>query len=801
MNILLNTAGFKYQDGFYGSKTSASSFEIAASATLNVSVSDDVVCILLYIGTTVKTKWNGATVTLNGDATTTRTITGLVDKPSVQKIILDYRKKTPVCMPFNNYMKSYRLQDNSTTVSTSYRPLYTRYVYVTTDASNVMLALSQVVILHAETGENLALNSVLITSYYGVLTTNSYANNKYYVSEFPVSQYDYWIKFDLGDEYPVEQVILYTNATNTPVSYKVKAYTSSHIQIQNPTYSTLDSQVAYVRIQCSGTSAIVLQGPPSGISISSIKALTNKPQPTFTSYRSAGSTVAEYIEFTLTTPSMITAITVDSTISTGKPHQLIFYNQSRNEVFRTGLTYSPMTLSPTIPSILSYSFLPVVGTRQVRYVRYISNGDYPIQISEILVIDKNGINVALNSTVTASSVGSSTLASVANSGSTGPAAIPFTTVSSDSSEYVQVDLGQEYEILEVVYVNSGANQTSSTGCKILLQDSFQCQLGSFRIEGIATGVEIYDCRRSGNYATLSYSLTASNDRVFTEAVYGRYLRFENSVANSAGTTLSNLAIYDAYGKNISSGKKTLQPVAPVSYGGSTTQAIPNTTATSSNALNSTGYTTSGTPGDWWEIDLGQSYLIKDISVTFNTRVNSTTTALSTTIPYAIYGSYREELVRGFVSTSLTSPFTVPTNPTINTNTKSVRYVRISTASGTSTVAGTYSLTHIAVIDSRGMDIGVWKPVRQVDTKNTVTFSMLDGRYKSTISITNIWDLDLGSSYNVCSLICYGSGTGFYVTAYDSTGAIVSGPVALTATASSPQTITLSTGGSPLYKIL
>jgi len=269
-------------------------------------------------------------------------------------------------------------------------------------------------------------------------------------------------------------------------------------------------------------------------------------------------------------------------------------------------------------------------------------------------------------------------------------------------------------------------------------------------------------------------------------VYGRYLRFENSTGNADGVKISNLAIYDVYGKNVANGKMTVQPSDPTYGNLLTTQGIPINSSASFNALSSTGYTTTGSAGDWWEIDLGQPYFIKDISV-----------SLSVTVPYVIYGSYREELMRGFTS-SARAPFTIPTNPTKNTNIVSIRYIRIApvaSSSSTSTQSPVnYSLKHLAVVDSRGMDIGVWKPVRQVARNSVFKYSTLDGRYSNTITIENIWDLDLGGLYDVCSLICYGSGTGFNITTYNSTGTIVSGPTILTAMTSSPQTITLSTGG-------
>jgi len=90
-----------------------------------------------------------------------------------------------------------------------------------------------------------------------------------------------------------------------------------------------------------------------------------------------------------------------------------------------------------------------------------------------------------------------------------------------------------------------------------------------------------------------------------------------------------------------------------------------------------------------------------------------------------------------------------------------------------------------------MDVGVWKSVTQVNTTGNVTYSMLDGRYSTSITISNTWKIDLGTSYDVCSLVCDGSGSNFNVTTYNSSGAIVTVATPIT---SNPQIIPVQAGG-------
>ena len=733
MNIALGSE--IYQDGFYGCKPTTSAYAISAGSKLTFDVTGEIVCILLYIGLDgngyTKPNWGGVQLTI-GDIT--RTIQNITDSYSLQYITFDYRKKTPACLPFNDYINKYKLQTSPTILTSSYTQSYIRYIRII--ANTDFVSLSQVAIIHADTGTDLGPNSIMSAS--NSSASSLYTDSQYYTQTKPVSTTDTWIEFDLGDEYPIDQVILYTNNTTT---YTLVSYTNTRTQVQLPTVSIFDPLVAFIRFYGDATVA--------QINITDL----NSNQVTLSSV-----TGTNYVEYRTKTPTYIENITIISAASNTLPCKLVFYNQSRVVIYVAPVLFQNYTLSPNISSVVSYSFTPIVGTKQVRYIQYKSNGVNPIQISQILAIDVNGINVAYNK--------SAISPSIVQTGSTNTLTNPYTTA--DSS--IQIDLGEEYELIEVIYVNASQNQSKSTGCQIALNDALGNELSTYTLLG-TFDTETFDTRTPEKYISLTYSPTASIDPVFTSALCGRYIRFENPVGNSSGFTIRNLAVYDIYGKCISVGKTTLVPVAPIYTNPYYYQKPPVITSSSQNALNNTGYTNANlvVPGDWWEIDLGQTYSIKDIVVN-----------ASLSLPYVVYDFYRGEIYRSFTSGSVSTPLTLPTNPPVSTNTQSVRFIRISGTGG-------FALTHVAAIDSRGMDVCVWKSGRLVDGSGNVSYVTLDGRYSTAITVSSVFDIDLGKSYDICSLICYGSGSGYTITTYTSSGTIITEPTSLT---SNPQTIEL-----------
>jgi len=432
--------------------------------------------------------------------------------------------------------------------------------------------------------------------------------------------------------------------------------------------------------------------------------------------------------------------------------------------------------------------------------------NHPIQISQIIAIDIYGINVAYNKSVTVNSTGAGAgaAASVVGSGSITPSTTPYKSSGSSTSEYLQIDLGGEYEIVQIIYVNSSTNPEYSTGCKVSLLDSLKNVLSYYAISGGSTTITysnpgyapVYNATaavveaytlRDNSIASLNYSPTASLDSVFRVAPRARYVRFENPTGNFSGLTISNLEIYDMYGKNISIGKLTFQSnPTPPSYdtnkGSITISPALNTVNTLK--ASTTGYTTLGIPGDWWEIDCGQVYSIRDIVVTFS--------QTSISVPYVLYDTYRTEVFRGFTTGNQTIPFTLHVNPIApKTFTQMAKYIRITRNSDTPSTA-TFNLKHLAIIDSRGMDVSVWRPVQMTDNASNVTYTtVLDGRYTATNSISNRWEINLTSSktvQNIYSIICYATtantstasvNTGFSINIYDADKIRILGPIQIT----------------------
>ena len=475
----------------------STAYTINPKSSLTVTIpSSNIVAILLYLGDTGKTDWNGATITLNSDTSTTRTITKMANIPSLQYITLDYRKKTTACAPFNYYISKYKLQDTPTTISTSYVQNFIRYIRI--GSSTIIPNTFPVSIINKETGANLTPSSSLQRA-----SDNS------------------WIEYNLNDEYTIEQVII-----QIPGSYTVTGYTTTRAKY----------------------------------SLSSI------------------------------------------------------YSSS---------------------AVNTYSLDSPSGIKRTRYIKYISNGTHPIQISQIIAIDMNGINVAYGKSVSVLSTGGGISASVVNTGSAIPVSTPYISATSGTAEYLQIDLGQEYEIQQIIYVNATTNQTYSIGCTVHLLDTNSTDLKSYTllsnliyINGSTTLIEGYVVsiinppQRS---VSLKYSKTVSIDYLLIRLYRGRIVK----IGDSGGITNTFLTInvpiiYDIYGRTIGAGKPT-----------------------------------SGLPGSGYTIDLLDTYYIKDILVTYS----YTGTQPNFNIPYAIYDYNNAIVFSGTVYSGTVMPVYCTTFPT------------------------------------------------------------------------------------------------------------------------------------------
>ena len=373
-NILLKSAAQSYFDGFYGCKSNAKAHVIRAGQNLVITLpaNTTVTCILLYFGASYKTGWNG--VTLQFGSSYTRYIQGVTDTPGSQYALFDYRTKTPACIPFINYVNKYKLQTTASPTTETYRVQYARYVRITSFTSQ--MTAQRIYAIHGETGEDLLFGKVpylnttikaicLVGDITNIGLTTTTGATQVFPSSNSGGITNFWIEYDLGDEYPVEQIIIQQLAANTG-RYSVSLYAGNRAQISFP--NLLDSQIQTIQMD-------------SGVTITPAATAGN---------------IQSRSQFTIG----------GFTVPTGLvPSMLRLQNSAQQEIGRVGLTYTPYKYTPpALPSYLGYYFLPIAGIQQVRYVRISGL----IQLSQILVLDSNGMNVSYGKTAT-SSVGSSGL--------------------------------------------------------------------------------------------------------------------------------------------------------------------------------------------------------------------------------------------------------------------------------------------------------------------------------------------------------------------------------------------------------
>ena len=379
-NVLLKSAAQSYFDGFYGCKSNAKAHVIGAGQNLQIALpaNTTITCILLYFGVSYKTGWNGARLQF-GDSYT-RYIQGVTDSPGSQYALFDYRTKTPACIPFINYVNKYKLQTTASHTTETYRVQYVRYVRIT--SLTTQMTVRRIYAIHGETGEDLlfgkvpylnaAIKAICLA---GDITNIAKATTIGATQVFPSSNgggiTNFWIEYDFGDEYPVEQIIIHQLVSNTG-KYSVSFYTSNRAEIVYA--NLLDSQIQTIQMD-------------SGVTIS--------PTPTAANIQSGS-------------PFTITGFTVPTGLV---PHKMLrLQNSAQQEIGRVGLTYTAYKYSPpALPPYLAYSLTPVAGTQRVRYIRVSGL----IQLSQILVLDSNCMNVSYGKTAT-SSVASTNLNSPMN---------------------------------------------------------------------------------------------------------------------------------------------------------------------------------------------------------------------------------------------------------------------------------------------------------------------------------------------------------------------------------------------------
>ena len=356
----------------------------------------------------------------------------------------------------------------------------------------------------------------------------------------------------------------------------------------------------------------------------------------------------------------------------------------------------------------------------------------PFTIGQLVAVDSNGINVAYKKPVTALS--NKQLAFRAISGSD---ANPYTSASTSSTEYLEVDLQQDCEITQVTCVNNTGSGITS-GTQVIMYDAAFRQQDSRTMSGGSTQTVDFRYAVSGapviSGTTMKFApllLTDSSkyvpDTTLAGYIRGQYIVLENN--STANKTITPPVLYDIYGKKLGTGITS-----------------PDSTALS-------------TYGSKWEYDLGEECYIRDIENTNNASI-------------VIYNRLQAEVWRNYITTTITAPFPTQIPITSSAFTYPIRFVRIS---------GAATLTHVSVIDNRGIDVAVWKMVRKV-SGTTVTFQAFNGLYNSDNNIvvtggaTDRIEIDLGLAYNITNIQIYHTGTtpNLTVTTYGATGAQILG---------------------------
>ena len=280
----------------------------------------------------------------------------------------------------------------------------------------------------------------------------------------------------------------------------------------------------------------------------------------------------------------------------------------------------PLNTSNIIPIGYQYpvtsihNLNPQLGTQNVRYIKYRNAGTQRIQISQLIVIDRNGVNVAYNKPVTALSGSPNSI----TNGTDNTTSSPYISSTTGINEYVQIDLGSEYEIILVKFWNSNSNQNYATGSSIIISNSKQVQMGLYTLIG-GTPSETADFRfqTGGPFTTLRYARTAVTDPHLTEVIRARYVRIQNPgllltnkvpSSNEPTVMFSQVVVYDIFGINIASGKpaRALSSLSNNVY-------FPISNDLSFKKVEDS-FRSSAVPGDWWEVDLGDNHSISSVKI-------------------------------------------------------------------------------------------------------------------------------------------------------------------------------------------
>lgn len=760
-------------DGWYGP---SDTLITTTQYTFTLSTADEIVAVLVYKSSTLQL--SSCVVELRDNANTILTAKRFsASSASATAYELFDFQANPVqtCIKTTDLIPSFPTKDpdvNGTAVGagslndTMKVAPRIRYVRV----AGTGLQLSQVAVLSAETGENLALAGTVKSSNASNNTAGRAINGNMTARTADVYEggTDTWWEVDLGFEALVESVVIVPKLNTNP-QYTVLGFNASRTYVPTATKDPYSQKAAAIRIQSSGRTPTETGGESylhfnqllaftnaapttnsinTGLSVSALSATVgNAPINGLRDnnkdiYHSVGYTKNEFWEVGLANTADLSTVQIKQrddccmnangtpAASRMEDTALSIFNSGREEIDRIYLRGSPFVTAAGNDFTESYtvrkefdivSFTSVRGTPRVRKVRYVNSGgtDAFIQICQLVAIDSNGVNVAYKKpTQVLSTYGPSFPKEAAVNGEYSSNAWNFYhSAGTGTGEFFEVDLGGNYEIVSVHYYNRDSARQRAAGSRIQLRDANDIVL----TEKVLTGGvwrEICDFRTVDG--TVNSTIPLRNwrlDMTTTGAVRARYIRIVNK--GPAFLTEDELTTVGGIQKVVATIKELKVfdvmgrnvAIGKPCRGSSAGTGNPSHPASPTSPADLRGpYTTAATPGAYWEIDLGREFSIVRVEYTNTAGAGAPSICMANT-PMFFYNTYRQQVgvarIGAGETTTITSIQDVPNGLSWRSaQGLRVRFVRIEAA-----VSSTFSLKQVVVVDSRGLNVAVGRPTK------------------------------------------------------------------------------------------
>lgn len=664
-----------------------------------------------------------------------------------------------------------------------------------------LLEVAQIVAISQESGENVAAGRPAYTATVPNIPnlTNPRAN--------PYSTTENWIELDLGIAVPLE-IVTITPPAGKYYNYFIQCYTETRdlVPIPSSERNPLDNRVQTIRLQGSGYNDAFLQ--TAGIQTQQVGASYTTPSYsrfTASSYWTGYTATTfpatgwfhnlnpfqrEFFEATFSTP-----ITLDRYRFINRTdccqfrqygNQLLLYNSVGRLIQRNCLMGKNTgdfieEFAVAAPKSVSYTFpANKRGIQNVRYVRYTNTAisTNKLQVAQLVVIDVNGINVALNKSINSfSPIETSTVnqilitPSAPTDGSQIPSASKlFRTANTGADQHIEIDLGAPFEIDYVVYYNSTTNPEWSNGSKIMLYDSARNFLGERRLEGGRLR-ESLDFRPEADVC-----------------IRARYVRFENpgilgtgkvpvyngsALTNPVTLRISNVRLLDHLKRNVAIGKVAS---AWNVIGG----AVSDAEAMKPITTTSDFYVSSTQAGSYWEVDLGQEYSLTELRFKPNGSFQDDYRNTPVTFYDDEHTPVRTHYLGSLVNRDLEFICMLGQNPPEFGSTESLqnntfirypasltartnvlgRFVRIE---GGNLANIRFELRQVVVLDNHFRNISIGKQTISSETLQSSfnSYTIIDGQAETsrpfpTNKRETYLEIDLGAIYPISAIILYGA---------------------------------------------